>query len=78
MTIGPIIIRWTKTVQAEQRHRDTAKRISVKVASLLLEENRQYKDILRAWGLSEGVIGYKAARGGSRRSKPPKGAVASV
>ena len=74
MTIGPIIIRWTKTVQAEQRHRDTAKRISVKVASLLLEENRQYKDILRTWGLSEGVIGYKAARGGSRRSKTPKGA----
>ena len=78
MTIGPIIIRWTKTVQAEQRHRDTAKRISAKVASLLLEENRQYKAVMDAYYLSEGVIGYKAARGGSRRSKPPKGAVASV
>ena len=78
MTIGPIVVRWTRAVQAEQRQRDTAKRISAKVASLLLEENRQYKDILRTWGLSEGVIGYKAARGGSRRSKPPKGAVASV
>ena len=78
MVIGPITVRWTKTVQAEQRQRDTAKRISAKVASLLLAENRQYKDILRDWGLSEGVIGYKAARGGSRRSKPPKGAVASV
>ena len=78
MTIGPITIRWTKAVQAEQRHRDTAKRISAKVASLLLEENRRYKGILRRWGMDEGVIGYNAARGGSRRSKPPKGAVASV
>ena len=78
MTIGPITIRWTKAVQAEQRHRDTAKRISAKVAALLLDENRQYKAILRTWGLSEGVIGYRAARGGSRRSKPPKGAMASV
>ena len=78
MIIGKWTIRRTSDIEAEQVAHDKAKRISAIVTEALLHDNRRYKAILRRWGLSEGVIGYRAGKGASKRSKPPKGAVASV
>ena len=74
MIRGPITIRWTKDVQAEQVKRDDAKRVSARLVELLMHTHRQDKAILRRWGLSEGLNEAQGVKG----SKPPKGAVASV
>ena len=74
MVIGPLTIRRTKTVEAEQAKRAKSKAISNKMVGLMLHDNRRFKAILHRWGLSEGII----EGGGAKRSKPPKGAVASV
>jgi len=64
MIIGPLTIRWTKDIKAEQaafraaveaKH-DKAKVISAKIVERLLHDNRQYKAALHRWGVSEGVI----------------------
>ena len=78
MIIGPIIIRWTKDVKAEQDKRDYAKAVSARLVGMLLADNTHYKAALRRWGLSEGLIGDKADMGWVEGSKPPKGAVATV
>lgn len=64
MIIGPITIRWTKDIKAEQVQHDKAKLISNKLLEHLLHDNRQYKAALHRWGVSEGVIKGKDKEGG--------------
>ena len=81
MTIGPITIRWTKDIKAEQAERDKARHVSAALTEALLHDNRRYKAILRRWGLSEsliGLIGDKAGKGAHKRSMTPKGPVATI
>ena len=90
MVIGPVTIRWTKDIKAEQAARIKAKAISAKMVELMLYDNRRFKAILRRWGLSDDNITITEAedvlkdvkrrqrQGAFQRSKPPKGAVASV
>ena len=76
MTIGPITVRWTKDIKAEQDRRDKAKVVSAKLVEVLL---RKYTDALEArWGLSEGMIGDKVGKGAHKRSMTPKGPVATI
>lgn len=74
MIIGPLTIRRTKDVEAEQARQARAKAVRNKLVALLLSENTHQKAVLRRWGLLEPLM----EAGGSKGSKPPKGAVASV
>lgn len=71
MRLGPITIRWTKDVEAEEAKRNTSNAIRNKMVAKLLQQNSQYRAILHRWGLDAGLLGV----GASQRSMPPKGAV---
>ena len=62
MIIGPITIRWTKDIQAEQDKRAKAKAISAKITDSLLAKIDRYRIELERWGLSEGVIKGKEGK----------------
>lgn len=70
MIVGPVTIRWTKDIKAEQARRAKAKRLSVAVTEALLHDNTRYKALLRQHGLSKVLIDAQAGKD----SKPPRGA----
>jgi len=63
MQIGPITIRWTKDIKAEQEKSDKAKAISVKLLDTLLAKIVRYQAALERWGVSEGVMKGKDKEG---------------
>ena len=56
MKIGPITIRRTKAVEAEQAKREHRNQARNKVVALLLKENNYYKAEFQRWGIKEGMI----------------------
>ena len=60
MQLGPLTIRRTKHVQAEQDIRYKVKAAMAALVENLLHDNRRYKAALQRWGVSEGVIKGKA------------------
>ena len=74
MRIGPITVRWTADIEAEQAKRVKAKAVSTKLVELILAENTAYRAQAHRWGLSEGLID----RGARQEAKTPKGSGASI
>ena len=73
MVIGPVTIRLTKDIKAEQAERDKAKSVSAKLVELLMHTHRRDRAILRRWGLSEGMIEQEAIYSGGEASTPQGG-----
>ena len=74
MRIGPITVRWTVDVEAEQAKLAKSRAVSAKVTDMLLLELRRYKGMAYDYCLEEGLID----RGASEKAKPPKAGVASL
>ena len=73
MVIGPYTVRRTADIEAEQAKRDRAKAVSAKLVETLLHTHRQYRAILRRWGLSEGMIEQEATYSQGEALSPPRG-----
>ena len=73
MVIGPVTIRLTKDIKAEQAERDKAKAVSAKLVELLMHTHRRDRVILRRWGLCEGLIEQRADNTQEAPLSPPRG-----
>ena len=73
MVIGPVTIRLTKDIKAEQAERDKAKAVSAKLVELLMHTHRRDRAILRHWGLCEGLIEQRADNTQEAPLSPPRG-----
>ena len=74
MTIGPITIRLTKAVEAEQHEAESTARVQRRRIILLAAELVKLKTVLHKWGLDEGLCDG----GASEKAKTPKGAGVSI
>ena len=61
MQLGPITVRWTKDIEAEQADRNRKKKISLALTQALMDDNRRLKAEYKRWGIDEHLIKQRQA-----------------
>ena len=61
MKIGPVTVRWTKDIEAEQTDRAKKKRATTSLMQALLDDNRRLKAEYKRWGIDEHLIKQRQA-----------------